>query len=213
MAKEAWDIVAGAMPFGRWLVVMLVAVACACGSPANAPQASAWLKVHDDLSFGLAESSKQSPQRLEGIYEVRHVEEPIGPGEMLRIQLVTKILDERERALLARDANAIGEIWPNSLTLQPSTLVSHVTGRAWQAFDFDPSGLAHDDFEGGHSTYRTPTRLTLTVAFVHHGALIVVHAAVELEHRPNEPSQAVLTEKYEPVLAGAMRRLQRRSAR
>jgi hypothetical protein len=166
--------------------------------------------VHDDLALGLTAQSKVSEQELMQRYEVRQIEEPLGPGEVLRIQLLTKVLDEPERRALVQDPNAIGAVWPNSLALEPSELVSHITDRAWQALDYDPSGLAHEDFEGGHSTYRTPNRLTRTVVFVHHGALVVVHATIEIEHRSGaEPEERELVEKYEPTLARVMQRLRR----
>jgi hypothetical protein len=190
--------------------LLALALIVACASRPTTPAASSLLKVHDDLVLGLTERSKLSEEEPLQRFEVRQVEEPLGPGEQLTIRLVTKVLDERERAALVADPDAITEIWPNSMALRPSTLVSHITGRAWQALDYDPSGLAHEDFEGGHSTYRTPHKLTLTVAFVHHGALVVVHASIELEYgaAPQLDEQALIA-KYEPTLVRVFERLRR----
>lgn len=168
------------------------------------------LEVHDDLAFTLTQASKVSQERPVGGYDILQVREPLAPGETLSVRLVTKILDERERATLTADPNAIGEVWPNSLELRPTAVVRHISERAWEALDYDPSGIAHEDFEGGHSTYATPAKITLYVAFVHHGALIVVHAAVELDPPgPESADEAALLGKYRPLLERTLARLVR----
>ncbi len=189
-----------------WLCSLLLSIAACASTPAKGPIVQGGrLKVHDDLGFAL--TSQEPPT---GGYEIREIREPIGPGETLSVRLVTKILDERERGILVSNPDAISQIWPNSLELERSDLVDHVSERAWQAFDYDPSGLAHEDFEGGHSTYATPARVMLHVAFVHHGALIVVHASVELDPPgPKAPDEAALFEKYGPQLERAVARLGR----
>jgi hypothetical protein len=195
----------------RSLSVLSLAVVfvVACGGRPRTPAAGPRLKLHDDLSLVVAKGGKVSEEPPSNRYDVRLVEETLAPGRLLRIRVATKVLDERERAAIAADPNAIGAIWEHSGELAPSDLVSHITERAWQMFDFDPSGLAHDDFEGGHSTYRTPDRVTLTVVFVHHGALIVVHASVESEYRGHAADEDALVDEFRPILAGVMERLQR----
>jgi hypothetical protein len=195
------------------VVAASVVIGCASKGPPEAKPgvtvADGWLRVHDDVWFELTPASKHSAEAPIDRYEVRKVEEPLAPGETLEVRLVTKILNETERTTLVQDPNAIGEVWPNSYTLARSELVKQITDRAWQAVDYDPSGLAHEDFEGGHSTYRTPTKLTLSVAFVHHGALIVVHAAIVVEPRGDEPEEAALRDKYVAKLERVLARLRR----
>jgi hypothetical protein len=86
-----------------------------------------------------------------------------------------------------------------------------VTERAWAATDYDPSGLAHEDFEGGHSTYRTPAKVTLHVVFVYKGTLIVVNASVEFEERTPQASEEERIEEWTPTLERVLARLRRKS--
>ena len=178
-----------------------------CSSQPKMPVADGSMKVHDDLSFELTSGSRVEEAEPLQRYETREIVEPLGPGKTLRVRVVVKVLDEAERAALARDPNAISEIWPNSLELSPTKLVAHVTDRAWEAIEYDPSGLAHEDFEGGHSTYRTPHRVTLHVAFVHHGALVVLHSSLETEQASGD--EAAVIAEHRPRLEQVLARLRR----
>jgi hypothetical protein len=197
----------------RGLVLVLVTVlGVACGSRPAAPAANGWLPIHDDLGFALGASSRVEERDPVNRFEIREVAEPIDGGT-LRIQLATKVLDERERKLLAASPDAIGEIWPNSLELGRSELVSRLAERAWQALEYDPSGMAHEDFESGHSTYRTPARITLHLAFVYKGTLVVLHASAEIGEPPKHRSDQALIEEWTPALERVIERLRRTDQR
>jgi hypothetical protein len=193
----------------RGLILVLLAVlGVGCGEPARAPSAAGWAPVHDDLGFALGATSRVRDREPVDRYESREIVEPI-EGGTLRVQLTIKVLDERERKLIAARPDAIGEIWPNALELRRSELVSGLADRAWQAIDYDPSGLAHEDFAGGHSTYRTPASVSLHVAFVYKGTLVVMHASAEIGEPPKDSSEQALIETWTPALESVIARLRR----
>jgi hypothetical protein len=193
----------------RGLTLLLLALlGIACASRPATPEPSGWLSVHDDLGFSLIASSRVRELPPVAGYEVRQIVEPLD-GATLRIQLTTKVLDERERTAIVRAPDEIGEVWPNALELRSSRLVSHVTDRAWQAIDFSPSGIAHDDFEGGHSTYRTPASVALHVVFIYKATLVVVHASAEVGEPPKDGSDQALIEQWTPLLERVMLRIRR----
>jgi hypothetical protein len=81
-------------------LLALALLACACTSRPTVPAAHGWLQLHDDLALALTEGSKLSEEEPVQRYEVRQVDEPLGQGELLKIRITTKILDEKERTAL-----------------------------------------------------------------------------------------------------------------